>query len=206
MKKLNLKRMLNLRSFALAGIFAIAVLAVSCTEEEAVPNASYQAELKKGKPEDKPGAPAKGTSTITEIALSFNPAEFTQLVAALSKAGLVEFFDGTDQYTVFAPTDAAFDKLYADLGVSGVDEIPVELLTAVLKYHVTDGRRASNSVLPKKGTRTIETIGGGMFAVDGSGMIYDVDDREASIVIPDVSASNGIIHVISEVILPIDLE
>lgn len=210
MKKLNVKRMLNLRSFALVGIFAIAVFAASCNKQDDMPEPMYQdVELKKGKPDGVPkGAPEMGSSTITEIAVSFATAEepeFTQLVAALAQVGLVDFFNGTDQYTVFAPTDAAFDKLYDDLGVSGVSEIDNATLAAVLKYHVTEGRRASNSVLPPNGMRTIETIGGGTFTVDSDGMIYDVDDRGAMIALPNVPASNGIIHVITEVILPIDL-
>ena len=68
-------------------------------------------------------------------------------------------------------------------------------------YHVTDGRRASNSVLPRNGSKTIETLLGETFSVDTTGMIT-AGNSSSMIVDPNYSASNGIIHVIDSVLLP----
>lgn len=72
----------------------------------------------------------------------------------------------------------------------------------VLLYHVTEGRRAANSVVPPVKDRTIETLLGSTFTVSSNGMITAVGNS-ASIVKADISASNGVIHVIDTVILPI---
>lgn len=206
MKKLNLKRMLNLRSFALAGVFALAVFAVSCNKDndDYFPADTYTAqdsELKAGK------AVKKGDMSIAEIAIG---AGFSELVEALSyvdnelDAGLVNLFlNGTDQYTVFAPTNDAFEALYDALSVEDITDLPASLVLDVLLYHVTDGRRAANSVVPPVNSRTIETLlSGATFSVDMYGKITAVGNS-ANIVTPNISASNGIIHVIDAVILPI---
>ncbi len=216
MKKLNVKRMLNLRSFALVGIFAIAVLAASCNKQDDIPEPMYQdVELKKGKPDGVPkGAPAPGDYSIAEIVVAANEAEepeFTLLFAALEYAGLTEVFTGGDQYTVFAPTDKAFVDLVNTLGVAGAENpfAAIDALIApatvadVLLYHVTEGRRASNSVVPKNGKRVIETLlDGETFSVNPDFSIEAIGNT-ANIIDPNISASNGIIHVIDTVILPI---
>jgi transforming growth factor-beta-induced protein len=230
MKKLNVKRILNLRSFALVGIFVIALFAVSCNKADDMPEPMYQdMELKKGKPEVKPGAPAKGNMTIAEIVVASNEAdepEFTLLFAALEYAGLTSVFAGGDQYTVFAPTDAAFINLVTavtpllDAGILA-DEGPFAAIDSllgpgtianVLLYHVTDGRRATNSVVPKNNPRVIETLlEGATFSVDSDpkitavgNMANFVENEEGNLLI-NISASNGIIHVIDTVILPVVL-
>ena len=157
------------------------------------------------------GAPKKDDISIAEIAINGG---FNELVDALSyvdeelNAGLVNLFlNGKDQYTVFAPTDDAFMNLYSALdpngGIDSVRDLPADLVLNVLLYHVTDGRRASNSVLPKNGSKTIETLLGTTFSVDTSGMIT-AGNSSANIVLDaaDISASNGIIHVIDSVLLP----
>ena len=206
MKKQNLKRTLNFRSLALAGIFAVAILAVGCNKDADgyYPSADAE-ELKSGK------AVKKGSMSIAEIALA-DDGEFDELVAALLHvdatldAGLVNLFlNGKDQYTVFAPTDAAFEKMYGKLGVSSIEEVDPQTVLNVLLYHVTEGRRAANSVVPKVNPRTIETLlSGATFKVDKAGKIWAIGNT-ARIVTPNISASNGIIHVIDEVILPITL-
>lgn len=159
-------------------------------------------------------APKKGEMSIAEIvsnASMAEEAEFTLLLAALEYTGLTGVFAGTDQYTVFAPTDQAFLNLVAATGVSA--ETPFADIDAalgegtvetVLLYHVAEGRRAANSVVPKKGTRTITTLAGASFSVMPDASI-DAVGNSAQIVSPNISASNGIIHVIDTVILPIEL-
>jgi len=154
-----------------------------------------------------PGANKPGDQSIASIAIG---AGFTELVGALSyvddelDAGLVDLFlNGTDQYTVFAPTNDAFLALYEAFEVDEITEIDAGLVLDVLFYHVTEGRRASNSVVPPMKPRKIETLLGVSFSVDRDAMITAVGNT-AYIVAPDISASNGIIHVIDAVILPIE--
>ena len=89
--------------------------------------------------------------------------------------------------------------------IDEITDVPAEIVLDVLLYHVAEGRRASNSVVPKKNDRQITTLLGESFGVrpdltieDGLTGLRD----DASIVSPDISASNGIIHVISGVIVP----
>jgi uncharacterized surface protein with fasciclin (FAS1) repeats len=135
-----------------------------------------------------------GDLNIVEIVLQ-NDGEFDVLQAAVVRAGLVEALSGPVQYTVFAPTDGAF---VTTLGVANeaaaiaaVNGLPVETLTDILLYHVTKGRRNSASVL---GAPSYEMLNGDTLTRD--------DLSAAGIVQTDVSASNGIIHVIGAVLLP----
>jgi uncharacterized surface protein with fasciclin (FAS1) repeats len=185
----------------------VAIAATSCQKQISTIDetaASREVEMNMNKP---------GTISIAQIAIDNG---FTELVAALMyvddelDAGLVDMFmNGKDQYTVFAPTNAAFETLYAALTIklgSTIDEItdlPATLVLDVLKYHVTGGRRASFSVLPKNGMREITTLlPDASFWVSPSGMITAVGNT-AQITNPDFNASNGIVHVIDQVLLPI---
>jgi transforming growth factor-beta-induced protein len=137
--------------------------------------------------------------TIVGKALAVNATsgEFDDLIAALQRAGLVDALDGNRQFTVFAPTDAAFESLFRTLGVSGVDEIPVDTLRAVLLHHVAPGERFSGDVLASARLRMLDksfthpAVVGGTPTIDGS-----------RIVAPDIDVSNGVIHVIDAVLLP----
>lgn len=188
--------------FAICAFFGMTVFMSSCTKEEIVSatEANNVVELN-----EKSNAP--GTQPIAQIAID---AGFSELVSALVyvdtelNAGLVDLFlNGTDQYTVFAPTNEAFMNLYSALGVDSIDDLPADLVLNVLKYHVVEGRRASNSVVPKKNNKTISTLLGVNFTVNPQAQITAVGNT-ANIVAADISASNGIIHVIDAVILPIN--
>ncbi len=160
-------------------------------------------------------APAPGAASIAEIAIG---AGFDELVGALSYvdaelgAGLVDLFlNGTDQFTVFAPTDEAFAELYALLTVvlgtpiDQVTDIPAPVVLDVLLYHVVEGRRAANSVLPRVGIRTVTSLLGETFRVRPDGSIQDGLTglrNDAAIVEANNSARNGIIHIIDQVIVP----
>ncbi|MCR8667665.1 fasciclin domain-containing protein [Aestuariibaculum sp. M13] len=154
-------------------------------------------------------APKKGSDPIAAIAI--DNGSFTQLVAALMYVdeqlgtGLVDLFlNGKDQFTVFAPNDDAFNALYDALEITGITDLDAELVLSVLQYHVTTGRRASNSVVPKNGMRTIETLlPEATFNVYPDLSIMAIGNS-ANILAADISASNGIIHVIDTVILPIE--
>lgn len=134
--------------------------------------------------------PRKGASaedTIVDIAAGDD--SFDTLVSALQATGLDEVLAAEDdQFTVFAPTDAAF----ADVDGSG---LTTEQLTNVLLYHVTEGRRYASSVVRAP---ELEMLNGGTVAVDGT----TLNGGQAEIVATDIEASNGIIHVIDGVLLP----
>lgn len=157
----------------------------------------------------KMGAPAPGEDPIAAIAIEGG---YNELVIALTyvdkelDAGLVDLFlNGTDQYTVFAPTDAAFLALYEKLeGVNQISDLPAPVVLDVLLYHVTEGRRAANSVVPPKNYRQIETLSGEKFQVNPQGEIEAIGST-ANITAANISASNGIIHEIDQVLLPFKL-
>ena len=135
-----------------------------------------------------------GSSTIVEIVLQPD-GEFDVLQAAVVRAGLVDALNGKDQYTVFAPTDAAF---VATLGVANeaeaiavVNALPLDALTNILLYHVTEGRHTSRSVLAAP---EYEMLNGQYLTRD--------ELLGAGIALKDISASNGIIHVINHVLIP----
>ena len=149
-----------------------------------------------------------GTDDIVTIAVENG--NFTTLVAAVGCAdpAVGAALASGEKYTVFAPTDGAF---LATLGVdaSTVCTIPQDLLTTVLLYHVTEGRRFSNSVVPRNMVpRTIETLAGIPFQVESDlGIIDGNDDTDPSIVasLANINASNGVIHVVDQVLLPVNL-
>ena len=125
---------------------------------------------------------------------------FKTLTAALQAAGLVETLKGKGPYTVFAPTNDAFAKVPADqLNALLADKAK---LTAVLEYHVLKGRVPSSSL---KATQTVPTLEGGTTTInvaDGKATITDGEGNVANIVMTDVKAKNGVIHVIDTVLLP----
>ena len=145
---------------------------------------------------DKVLLPANRTIVATAQALP----DFSILVEAVAAAGLVDALNGAGPYTVFAPTNAAFAKLLAELGVSKEQLLANKaLLTQVLTYHVVPGRVLKAEVPVGA---AITTLQGQTFTVDGSLTITDGRGRKAGITATDVLASNGVIHVLDTVILP----
>jgi transforming growth factor-beta-induced protein len=136
---------------------------------------------------------------IVEIAAS-NP-DFSTLVAAVQKAGLVDALDGPKRVTVFAPTNAAFDALAAQLGFANgmalVDALPAEDLTPILLYHVTNGNRSAKTLFPPQNVRMLS---GDVAETSRMGGVSYIDGQP--ILATNIRASNGFIHVIGGVMLP----
>ncbi len=128
----------------------------------------------------------------------------TQVLAeALDASGLAETLVTANVVTVFAPTDAAFTALLAELGVTKAQLLADRpLLTAVLQYHVL------GSVVPRAGVplgKPITPLGGGIFKVDAVGadlLITDGRNRTSRISATDLTAGNGVVHRIDKVLLP----
>ena len=143
------------------------------------------------------------TMSIAEIAVESTTAstpEFTQLVAALTRAGLVDAVSGgfEDNLTVFAPTDAAFEALYETLGVDGVEDIDLDLLTSVLQYHVVPARAFSQDL--RDGASLPTLLEGENLTVDLPGLMINNSNLITSML--NIHATNGVIHVIDQVIIP----
>jgi uncharacterized surface protein with fasciclin (FAS1) repeats len=121
---------------------------------------------------------------------------FSTLVKAVRAAGLVETLKGPGPFTVFAPTDEAFAKLPA--GTLDAVLADKQKLTAILTYHVVPGKVLAKDVAGLHG-QAVKTVQGGELTVDTSA---GVRVGAATVVRPDVAASNGVIHVIDTVLIP----
>lgn len=136
---------------------------------------------------------AAESNTIVDIAVA--DGRFDTLVTAVTEAGLVETLSGEGPFTVLAPTDDAFAALPEGL----LDTVLAdqELLTSILTYHVIDGAVPAATVVTLESATTLqgEDIA---IVVDGD----TVTINGATVVITDIEASNGIIHVIDAVLLP----
>jgi len=136
--------------------------------------------------------------TIVQVAAS-NP-DFSTLVTAVKKAGLVKALSGKGPYTVFAPTDEAFAKVpSATLTALLADK---KALADVLTYHVVKGKIPASKLQP---TQTVTTLEGKDITIDvanGKATITDGQGNTVNITTTDIKTKNGIIHVIDGVLLP----
>jgi transforming growth factor-beta-induced protein len=126
--------------------------------------------------------------------------DFSILVAALQKAELVEALQGEGPFTVFAPTNAAFESLLTALNITADDLLNNAQLTDVLLYHVVAGKVMSTDL---QNGMTAETLSGQTIAVD---LTDGVKINNSSVVGADIEASNGIIHVIDSVLVPVTFQ
>ncbi len=152
------------------------------------------------------GAAMYPSKNIVENAM--NSKDHTTLVAAVKAAGLVETLKGKGPFTVFAPTNAAFDKLPKGTVETLLKPENKEMLQGVLTYHVVSGNWSAADVMAaiKKGGGKAEvaTVQGGKlwFMMDGKDVwVMDEKGGKAKITIADVSQSNGVIHVIDTVLM-----
>jgi len=153
------------------------------------------------------GAAMFKTKNIVENAV--NSKDHTTLVAAVKAAGLVDTLSGAGPFTVFAPTNAAFDKLPAGTVDTLLKPENKAMLTKVLTYHVVAGNWDSKAIakMIKKGGGKAEltTVAGGKLwaSMDGDKLVLtDEKGGMATVTIANVRQSNGIIHVIDSVLLP----
>ena len=148
------------------------------------------------------------TKNIIENAV--NSADHTTLVAAVKAAGLVDTLSGTGPFTVFAPTNEAFDKLPAGTVDTLLKPENKPLLTKVLTYHVVAGRMSAGDLMKKikegKGMAELTTVEGAKLWVmlhEGKHiMLKDEKGGTALVTIANVFQSNGVIHVIDTVVMP----
>ena len=167
----------------------------------------------KGKNSPVPGKP--GDQNIVEIASAVNgqTGEFEYLLAAVGcltdpltgENPVVAVLTGEDKVTLFAPTDEAFMNLLGDSAEpKDICDLGPETVADVLTYHVTDGRRFSNSVFNKNRPKDIEMFNGEWITTNPDLTINDVAGQTIGVVpgFVNINASNGVIHVINTVMLP----
>jgi len=147
------------------------------------------------------------TKNIIENAV--NSADHTTLVAAVKAAGLVETLESPGPFTVFAPTNEAFAKLPAGTVDTLLKPENKATLTKVLTYHVVSGRWSAaelkKQIKAGNGTAELTTVEGGkLWATlhDGQIMLKDEKGDMATVTIPNVFQSNGVIQVIDTVLMP----
>ncbi|MCB2220996.1 MAG: fasciclin domain-containing protein [Bacteroidetes bacterium] len=181
MKRLKL----NIGTFGI--LFALVIFLASCSEDDDNNNVT-------------PQMPAPAQS-IVDIATSND--DFSILVDALAKADLVTALQGDGPFTVFAPTNSAFEMLFEALDVNGIEDLSAEALTPILLYHVVATKAMSTDL----STGYYETISTG--TPDGKGMVIYAEvnngvmiNNSAMVTNADIEATNGVVHVIDEVILP----
>ena len=139
-----------------------------------------------------------------------NSADHTTLVAAVKAAGLVETLKGKGPFTVFAPTNAAFDRLPAGTVSTLLEPENKEQLGQVLTYHVVAGRydaaALTKAITKGKGRATLQTVNGEELTLMLNGerniVVRDRTGGIADISTYDVLQSNGVIHVVDKVLLP----
>jgi len=149
----------------------------------------------------------KDTPNIVGVAAGND--SFTTLVAAVKAAGLVDTLSSKGPFTVFAPTNDAFDKLPEGTVESLLKPESKDKLTSVLTYHVVAGKYEAAAVIDavskNDGKFTVDTVQGGKIHLsvkDGKVILTDANGGTATVVIADVAASNGVIHAIDSVVMP----
>ncbi len=153
------------------------------------------------------GAPMYPTKDIVDNAV--NSKDHTTLVAAVKAAGLVETLKSAGPFTVFAPTNDAFDKLPKETVPTLLKPENKSTLTKILTYHVVAGRISAAELMAKvkagNGKAELKTVSGGTLTamLDGS-KLYLVDEKggKSWITIPNVFQKNGVIHVVNTVLMP----
>lgn len=159
------------------------------------------------KPVEVGGAAMYATKNIVENAV--NSKDHTTLVAAVKAAGLVETLQNAGPFTVFAPTNAAFDKLPAGTVASLVQPENKATLTKILTYHVVAGKLDAKAIAQLikvgNGTAVLKTVSGGTLKASMQGnklVLTDEKGGMSTVTIKNVYQSNGVIHVIDTVVLP----
>ena len=193
------------RTVTLAGLSAAAMLALAaCSNaEEAAPADAMAADASAMAP-----APAADAGTVVEVAQG--NADFSTLVSAVIAADLAGTLGGAGPFTVFAPTNAAFEKVPAATRESLMAPAGKADLTKILTYHVVAGRvdaaTLTQQIQAGGGSAALTTVEGGTLTArvgaDGSVTLTDENGGVSRVVQADVAASNGVIHAIDTVVMP----
>lgn len=180
--------MKKLRFLSLALVASATVFAVSCSapKEEATEETMEVVEEV---------APVEAPKTVVDIAVG-SP-DHTTLVAAVTAAGLVETLSGPGPFTIFAPTNAAFEALPAGTVEGLLKPESKDQLTSILTYHVVSGNVMAADLTDGQ---KVTTLNGQELTVSIANGVVKING--ATVVTADLAGSNGVIHVVDGVILP----
>lgn len=146
--------------------------------------------------------PAEQKTSTTIVTVAAKTPSLSTLVTAVKAASLVETLQGTGPFTVFAPTNAAFETLPAGTLDTLLKPENVDQLKSILTYHVVAGKVMAQDL---KDGQVITTVQGGKLTVsitDGKVYVTDAKGNKATVEKADVNADNGVVHVINSVLLP----
>ena len=154
--------------------------------------------------DDEPEQMIEELTTVVDIAAGND--NFSSLVAALTKVNLVSTLKGSGPFTVFAPTNDAFAEALTVLGFSELSDVPNDVLTDILLYHVVSGKVESTDL----STGYITTLNSTGPGNDSPSLLVDVSsgvklNGNTSVTTADLEADNGVVHVIDKVLLPPDV-
>ncbi|HPF52592.1 MAG TPA: fasciclin domain-containing protein [Draconibacterium sp.] len=130
------------------------------------------------------------------VNIAIDNTNFSILVSAVAKAGLVDALSADGPFTIFAPTNAAFEDLFSVLGIAGIDDLTAEQLTPILTYHVVLGNVLSSD-LKSGNVGTLNSSSS--LAVDVSS---GVKINNSNVIAADIQGTNGVVHVIDKVLIP----
>ena len=186
-------------------MMALAIAAIVCANTISAQTMTHK--TMKEKTVEVGGAPMYPSKNIIENAV--NSKDHTTLVAAVKAAGLVETLMGAGPFTVFAPTNAAFNLLPAGTVETLVKPENKAKLTGILTYHVVAGsldtKALDQKIAAGNGKAELATVAGGKLWIMKRGKKYMLKDENggmATVTIGNVYQSNGVIHVIDHVLLP----
>ncbi|TVR01298.1 MAG: fasciclin domain-containing protein [Deltaproteobacteria bacterium] len=174
-------------------------------DDSTAPGMSSSAPTEPGPTEPGPTEPGPtepgptGTEAGNIIDVATEAGAFGTLLAALEAAELTEVLEGEGPFTVFAPTDAAFEALLVDLGIDAAALLANEDLAQILLYHVISGAAVASADVSTGPVATAAELTA-WITVDGGVMV-----NGATVDTPDVMASNGVIHIVDSVIMPADI-
>lgn len=191
--------------FTMALVFGFSINNISAQEKD--DKMMKDEKMKKGDNPKVGGAAMFRTKDIVDNAV--NSKDHTTLVAAVKAAGLVDTLKSTGPFTVFAPTNSAFNALPAGTVDTLLKPENKATLTKVLTYHVVSGNFDSKAIAKAikkgKGKATFKTVAGGTLTASMNGkslVLTDEKGGKSTVTIADVRQSNGIIHVVDAVLLP----
>lgn len=182
---------------------ASTLLVAACSNAEEAPRPAEAA------PADAT-APAQTTEAGTIVAVAQGAADFSTLVAAVQAADLVSTLNGPGPFTVFAPTNAAFEKIPAATRDALLAPAGKADLTKILTYHVVPGRvdaaALTQQIQAGGGSASLTTVEGGTLTArvgpGGSVTLTDEAGNVSTVAQTDIAASNGVIHAIDTVVMP----
>jgi len=208
---------------ALAAVASLGVFATACgsdsddaaTDEAATEEVTEESVAEEVMTEDTAAATeeeagAEAPQTIVDIAAG-NP-DFSTLVALVTAAGLAETLAGEGPFTVLAPTNAGFEALAKEMGVT-IEELSatltgdVELLKTVLTSHVIAGKVMAADTAALNGMEADMLSGEKAKVVSADGVVsFTIGTSTATVVTPDIEAANGVIHIVDMPLLPLSMQ